>query len=217
MKYKRITPPVYLKDYIRYFWTIESDEFEASSKTIRIIADGRPGLIFQQSVNGTFYDQNDKQWPQFFLYGQTTKHAQIHLPGKFSLIGAYFHPSALKSIFGFNADEFIDSCIDMNLMPEKQGLHLSEQLLNTTSLSTRIELISAFLSFQVRKNHSRADKLTQYALSQIIQSKGNISLEKLRETLNVSERSLERNFKRCVGIPAKLFSRICRFQASLIC
>jgi AraC-like DNA-binding protein len=215
MKYKRIKPPAYLKDYVRYFWTMESDGIEASPKAFRIIADGRPGLIFQQSENGTFYDQNDKQWPRFFLYGQATKHAQIYLPAKFSAIGVYFYPSALKSIFGFNADEFTDSCLDLSLMPEKQGLHLSERLLNTSSISDRIELISAFLFFQIRRNSAPADRPVEYALSQIIQSNGNIALRKLQEPLGLSERGLERKFKQGVGISPKLFSRICRFQASL--
>jgi hypothetical protein len=37
----------------------------------------------------------------------------------------------------------------------------------------------------------------------------------LQETLGLPERSFERKFKQCVGISLKLFSRICRFQASL--
>jgi len=216
MKYKQIQPPDYLKDYVRYFWTLESHGVDASPKTFRIVADGRPGLIFQRSKNGTFYDQDHKQWRRFFLYGQTTKHTQIHPPAKFSTIGAYFYPSALKSIFGFDADELTDSCLDLNLIPEKQGFHLSEQLLNASSMRDQIELIAAFLFFQIKRNNAQVDKPMLHALSQIIQSKGNLALDKLQDNLGLSERSFERHFKRCVGVPAKLFSRICRFQASLI-
>lgn len=215
MKYKQIKPPAYLKDYIRYFWTLESNGIGTSPKTFTTIADGCPGLIVQQSESGTFYDQNNKQLPRIFLYGQATKHAQIHSPGKFSTIGLYFHPSALKSIFGFDADELTDSCLDLNLMAEPQGFRLSEQLLNTSSIVDQIEILSSYLFFQIRKNNTLMDKPTQHALSQIIQSKGNVSLKKLRETLGLPERSFERRFKQCVGISPKLFSRICRFQASL--
>ena len=59
------------------------------------------------------------------------------------------------------------------------------------------------------------DNKTDHALSSILLSKGSISLKKLTENLDLSERSLERKFKESVGISPKLFSRICRFQASL--
>ncbi|UOQ68039.1 helix-turn-helix domain-containing protein [Hymenobacter volaticus] len=37
----------------------------------------------------------------------------------------------------------------------------------------------------------------------------------MQESLHMSERSFQRKFKQHVGIPPKLFSRICRFQVSL--
>jgi AraC-like DNA-binding protein len=215
MKYKQIPPPAGLKDYIRYFWTLESNDAATSPKTFSIIADGCPGLFIQVTGNDAFYDQNHKPWPRIFLYGQTTQHARIYSPGKFSAMGIYFQPSALKSIFGFNADELTDSCLDMNFVSAQQGLHLSEQLFNTSSVIDRINLLSSFLFCQIRKNNARVDKPTQYALSQIIQSKGRVSLRKLWESLGLSERSFERKFKQGVGVSPKLFSRICRFQASL--
>lgn len=203
MKYKQRQPPACLKDYIRYFWTLESNDAATSPKTFSTIADGCPGLFIQVTGNGAFYDQNNKQWPRIFLYGQTTQHAQIYSPGKFSAMGIYFQPSALKSIFGFNADELTDSCLDMNLMSAQQGVHLTEQLFNTSSAVDRINLLSAFLFCQIRKNNARVDKPTQYALSQIIQSKGKVSLKKLWESLGLSERSFERKFKQGVGVSPK--------------
>lgn len=215
MKYRQMNPPAHLRDHVRYFWTLESNSRAASPKTFKTIVDGCPGLIVQQSENGTFRDQNHKQLPRIFLYGQATKHAQIHSCGNFSAIGIYLQPNALKSIFGLNADVLTDSCLDLNEMAEQQGVFLSEQLLYTSSLAEQIEILSSFLLHQMRKNYSPADKPMQYALSQIIQSKGNLSLRRLQEILGLSERSFERKFKQCVGISPKLFARICRFQASL--
>ena len=55
----------------------------------------------------------------------------------------------------------------------------------------------------------------RHALEQIISSKGTLSLKVLQQNLNTSQRSFHRKFKQYTGIPPKLFSRICRFQASL--
>jgi AraC-like DNA-binding protein len=52
-------------------------------------------------------------------------------------------------------------------------------------------------------------------LSRIAGSGGNLTVKELQSELNLSERSLERRFKQHIGISPKLFTRICRFQASL--
>jgi AraC-like DNA-binding protein len=54
-----------------------------------------------------------------------------------------------------------------------------------------------------------------FALSAIMQSKGCLLLKDLQEKVQMSERTFERKFKEYVGISPKLFTRICRFQASL--
>ncbi|MBC7921441.1 MAG: helix-turn-helix transcriptional regulator [Ferruginibacter sp.] len=234
MRYERIHPPAHLKDYIRHFWILESDCVDPLPKTFGPVADGCPGLIFQQSEKGTFYDQKNKKLPNIFLYGQTTKHTEINSVGKFSTIGIYFYPDALKSIFGFDAEKLTNSCIDLGLLSDRQGFSLSEQLLNVAGrhpagrhsasrnggrhpapVVHQIELLSSYLFFQIKKNNVQTDETTQYILSQIIQSKGGISLKELRKNAQLSERSFERKFKQWVGISPKLFSRVCRFQASL--
>ena len=213
MNYQQIQPPDYLRDYIRYFWTLESGA-DTFPKTFRTIPDGCPGLIFQQSEKGKFY-QSNKQLPTIFLFGQYTKHAELSSSGQFNAIGIYFYPNALKSIFGFNADELTNSCLDVNLLPVTHGCHLSEQLLNAPSVVSQIEVLSSYLLLQLHKNNTPENEVMHYAVSQLVRTNGSISLHELQKNLRISERSFERRFKQYVGISPKLFSRICRFQASL--
>ncbi|GAB3643424.1 DUF6597 domain-containing transcriptional factor [Spirosoma arcticum] len=213
MNYEQIQPPAQLNEYVRYFWTLESSA-DTSQKTFRTIADGCPGLIFQQAEKGVLY-QNKKQLPAVFLFGQSTKYAEIALRGQFSTVGVYFYPNALKSIFGLNAEELTNSCLDLNMLAAKQGSHLLEQLSNAPSINSQIELLSSYLFHQYKENNVQVDEPMHYALTQLIESRGNVSLKELQQSLRLSERSLERKFKQYVGISPKLFSRICRFQTSL--
>lgn len=71
MRYEQVMPQASLKDYVGYFWILENSAVEISPKTFGAIADGSPGIIFQQSDNGNFF-QNNKELPPIFLYGQTT-------------------------------------------------------------------------------------------------------------------------------------------------
>lgn len=214
MKYEQISPPEHLKEYVRCFWTLEAPAESTTSPSFRTFADGTPGLIFQREENGAFY-QNDKLLPDVCLYGQATTHAVIHSPGKLSVVGIFLRPNALKAVFGLNAGVLTDTCLDANILAARDGISLSEQLLNTPSVTGQIEVLSSWLDIQAERNNARESGIMQYAVSVIARSRGNVSLKGLQTELQLTERSFERKFKEYIGISPKLFSRICRFQASL--
>lgn len=184
MEFRKIEPPAHLRNYVRYFWTLESSAEETGSKTFKTLADGSPGLIFQNSAKGIFY-QNDKELPPLFLYGQTTTHNNISTPSRFKTIATYFYPDALKSVFGINASELTDTCINIDSL-EGSGSHLTDELLNTESTATQIDILSRYLYNQVIQNNYKDDNLLSYALSEMLNSKGTIALKQLLLKLNVS-------------------------------
>lgn len=215
MNYQQHQPPDHLKPYVRYFWVLESEAVGDSARTFRPITDGCPGLFFQPPEAGTFHDQDQKQLPAFFLYGQTIRHRELRTSGRFNAMGVCFYPHALHSVFGLDADQLTDTCIAIGSMTPKAGSCLTDQLSEAVSTPHKIDRLSAYLSAQIRINGVKPDAVTEYALSRLLASQGSVSLNELRETANVSERSFERRFKQRVGISPKLFARICRFQASL--
>ncbi len=87
--------------------------------------------------------------------------------------------------------------------------------MNASLPAKQIEIISNYLRGLMQSNQQNTDGLVVSALSTIMQSVGEISLRELHKRLNVTERTFERRFEKHVGISPKLFSRICRFQASL--
>lgn len=214
MNYQQMRPPEALSTFVRYFFILETDDMTDLTYTFRTIADGGPGMLFQPEDKGIYY-QNNKQLPGLFLYGQSTTHVETSLKGQFSTIGTVFYPHVLKTVFGFDADELTDTCLDLDELAREQGHHLTGLLSECRSNTEKIDILSSYLLFLARKNSDRADNRMEYALSQILQSKGNISLKELNDKLCLSERSVERKFKQYVGISPKLFARICRFQASL--
>lgn len=214
MKYELIPPPAYLKSYVRFFWTLEGDDNNTLTKTFGSLVDGCPGLIFRQPDAGVFLKEN-QQLPDVFLYGQTTRHTEIASVGNFRSTGVIFHPNALKSIFGMNAVNLTDTCVDVELLPGQKKVNLSEQLADTASSSTQVEILSAYLHTKIANSAAPADTLVEYAVSQIVTSNGNVSLKELMNKLQFTERTFERKFKEYVGITPKLFSRICQYQASL--
>ena len=213
MQYHYLPPPEPLKNYVRFFWILQNNGLSQGLQTFTTMADGCPGLIFQKTENQPFY-QNSKVLPATFLYGQSTSHAQMAL-GRSTTIGIYFYPHAFPSVFGFSADELTNTCLNTEELTAGRELYLTEQLQQATSLTQQIELLSAYLLFQISRHNRLSDASVKAAVTQIIKTKGTIPVKDLQKSLRLTERSLERKFKQNVGISPKMFSRICRFQAAL--
>ncbi len=114
MKYQQISPPLYLKDYIRYFWVLESDDASHSGQKLLRLADGCPGIVFQHSSVGSFSDPTDEHLRSFSLWSDRPP-TELNLGGQFKTMGVCFYPNSLKTMFGFDATELTDSCLDLTL------------------------------------------------------------------------------------------------------
>lgn len=209
MEYKQISPPDYLKQWVRFFWVLETDA--EVSQVLNPLADGCPGIIFQHSSDGQFIDPAKHLMPEIFLYGQTIKCSPLYLNRTFKTIGVCFYPSALKSIFQINASELTNSCVDLTLVMDQ----LKEPLANSVSVTQKIKIFSDRIWDILKKKQPTVDSAADFAISRIVESNGAVQLRLLQKELQVSERGLQRKFEQYVGISPKLFSRVCRFQASL--
>ncbi|MBB4106737.1 AraC family transcriptional regulator [Pedobacter zeae] len=210
MEYRQVQPATALQPYIQCFGILEDNNLYGETKTFKIIADGCPGLIFQENPD-SFLDKDRHKLPQLFIQGLTTSNSQKTTKGQYRNIGVYFRPDAIKSIFGIDANELTDGYIDLDDVVKN---NLAEQLLGETQIDKRVKILSDFISRKIAANRYRQNPKVAYAIAKI-NSNNTGGLYKIQSELNLSERSLERIFKTNVGISPKLFSRICRFQAAL--
>jgi AraC-like DNA-binding protein len=216
MNYRIILPPENLKPFVRYFWVLESNNNSDEQETFNPLPDGCPGIMFQPPDKGTFYlEEGTKQLPGIMLYGQAIQPAKMVLTGKLNTVGVCLQPHALQSVFGITAHELTGKCVDLGLIQHKKEKNLQEKLVNATSIEEQINLLSSNLINSVQHNSDKQDAMTKFAVSEIFRGKGEISFDALLKQLQLSERTLERRFKQSIGVSAKLFSRICRFQESL--
>jgi AraC-like DNA-binding protein len=211
MKYAQLLPPASISKYVRYFWVLENDTSTKSFNMLSPLADGCPGIFFQHSSAGTFYDASNRILPEVYLYGQTITPIEFYIRGNFKTLGVCFYPYALKSIYGLNASELTDNCLDITLLTAQ----LRDELVNANSTRRQIEIFVSYIAEEIKQKNPTLDGETEYALRQLITSKGIVSLKSLQQKLNLSERSLERKFSQQIGISPKLFSKVCQFQASL--
>jgi AraC-like DNA-binding protein len=216
MNYRIILPPQNLQPFVRYFWLLDNKDATDSIVTFTPLADGCPGIMYQQPNKGTFYlEEDNKQLTSIFLYGQTIQPAKMVLTGQVNTVGICLQPHALKSVFGIDAHELTGTCVDLGLVQHKKERILQEKLMAAASIEEQVNLISASLLKAAEQHSDKLDSITSFAISEITRGKGAVSFAELQKQLQLSERTLERRFKQSIGISAKLFSRICRFQGSL--
>ncbi|MBB2148092.1 AraC family transcriptional regulator [Pedobacter gandavensis] len=215
MDFQTFPPSEILRPYVRYFYRLETKVgLPCDQKMLRTIADGCPGIIFQEDSKGKLV-RDQKVLPSVFLFGQSTKPSDILLTGSFDTLGVCLHPNALNSLFGLNAELLTDSCLELDELSPKNQSFVSERLNHTHSTAEKIEVLSHFLLGKIKHRPLGSQSEMQFAMNKMMCSNGAVSLKMLQQELFFTERSFERKFKQYVGITPKLFSRICRFQSSL--
>jgi AraC-like DNA-binding protein len=203
-----------LQPYVRYFWAMDGYGDVQEEVTFATVADGLPGLIFQQLDEWQSLQGGDSL-PIAYVYGQSVRSTRITMPARFRSIGVYFYPNALQSVFGLPAHQLTNSCVSLDSLDGLEGTALIEHLLNTGGANDRVAILADYLYKRVRHNQVKQDAEAIYAISRIQQANGRLGLRALRDDLRISERGFERKFHQAVGVAPKLFSRICQFQSAL--
>ncbi len=204
-----------LQPYIKDIWTLQSDTLKNRSLNFKFFADGSPGIMFHQSDDDLLLNQDENKLSALFLYGQTVKPIEITALGSSRIIIIYLYPHVVKSLFGIEANELTDTCVDFELLPFREVKFLKEQLLADTSIENQIRLLSNFLLALIDRNNVSVEKDLQYVTHNLANARGNVPLKVLQNELQVSERTFERKFLQHVGVSPRLFARICRFNAAL--
>jgi AraC-like DNA-binding protein len=176
--------------------------------SILSFGDRYPRLIFQD-IDGfepiINYETGEKM-PLCYLKGLRTRPTEVFMHGAFSHFGVSFYPHALTTFFGMDADELTNQMPDINMI---YRCNLAERLRNRTHLD-RVAALDSFL----------LDKLTKVSLDFTVQSilhkQGGVGdMAMLASSLRMSERQLQRRFKKQVGVPLKRYERISRFEVAL--
>lgn len=204
---QNISIPERLRPFVRQVWTLDASD-------LSIYADGCPGIIFQQTDSSLILNEN-KQLSPVFLYGQTVQPIRIAATGTVKMIVVCFHAHVVHSIFRLSAKEITDDCLDLSLLPPVPGINLTEQLWNTVTPEKQTQLLFDYMQQVITRNRSTVDTGMAYAATQLWQSGRQLPLKKLQQTLNLSERTFQRKFEQCIGIPPRLFSKIAQFQSAL--
>jgi len=208
MKTQTIIPPLSISKYVSSILVIENYN-KGNDFVLPLYANGSPTLVF----NTAKATSQNKNINHLTLYGQTIKPNELTIQSDFTLIAYFLYPNTLISLFGIGASELTDGCMELVFLKQAKTYRLQEQLLNTTILSCRLDLLNRFIK-QLADHAISTDHKTEFATSIINKSKGQVSLPYIQHELGITERTLQRLFDTNIGISPKMYSRVCQFQSA---
>jgi len=212
--YVEYQPPKIWANDIETIWSLRTPPPVPHNLTEILPADGRVELIFGFAGNST--RQAGTQAPQryagAFLMGSRAQGYQLWHEGAAHFIAVRFRPAGLAAFLPVPLSEVADVVVDVEALWGREMRFLHERLYETP-LPLAIPLIQDFL--QRRFSPPNHYKAIQQALRQIHRQHGQIRMGQLAEDVNMSQKHLERLFRRYVGHTPKTYARIARFQGAL--
>ena len=211
MTYCTIPPPASLSSYVRFFWTLESDEPYCH----RSMADGCAEMVFH--YKGSFDDISNESPEKSFasgLHGPSQIFRRYKTATSFAIFGVYFYPFALPHFFSIPASELSNEAPDLKTLMGHSGTELEEKIMLAHSNAERVAVVSSFLHGRLSANEDKRQPAFCSIIREIIHSRGCFSVDELAKRSFLSMRQFERNFKVFSGFGPKLYSRIIRFQST---
>ncbi len=214
MNYKESLPSPNLRRFIKCFWSLEQSAAEAVDSREPVLPDGCVEVVFNLSDRfRRFQTENDFELqPRALVAGQMTRNILIGPSGDVNLFGVRFQPTGAFYFLGFPISELTDRIEDLEEINAQANRGVHERLLNASNFSRRIAVFEDMMMARLRKMPAFDAKL-EGAVNAFASMRENVSVARAAAALGWSERKLERDFKKFVGVSPKMFSRINRFSS----
>ena len=208
----QLTPSPSLSHIVKHYLVLE--RAEDMHLNYRLFSDGNPGLVFHYKNPLIQYGGNRPTGiiqPKSFIYGQITHYNDLRSGGELGMLVVVLQPYGIFNLLNIMASEMNNSVIPLADIFGRETLALEDQITNADNPFHIIQSVEQFLLKKgVRVKDS--DPVFEESLQFIYQHKGTLTIEELLKKIPVTERQLERKYKKYIGTGPKKFSDIIKFQ-----
>ena len=139
MNFRLIPPTAALSMYIKQYWFLEMEAFEAVGE--RVVPTGCPELTFHFAKPLLKRKHSDELQPGIILCGQKTDFFDVVPTGKTSMLSIQFYPHSIALFFNLPINELINETLDTSAIIGRQAHELEEQLHDLPSLDDKVKHI----------------------------------------------------------------------------
>jgi AraC-like DNA-binding protein len=213
MDYREAGPSSPFAKFIKCFWSIDYKKQGGVSTPEPVLPDGCPEIVFNLSDRFLRLRSGDETvQPSTILAGQMTKRVLIRPSGHVSLFGVRFTPAGAFQLLRFPVSEITNEIVELSAVAGVRGRQIEEMINEASSFEARVAVFEKAFRQSLSKE---IDRVALTASEMIERNGGRLPVSLLTRELGLSERRLERSFKRSVGVSPKTLSRIVRFQSAI--
>src|SRR5688572_10005210 len=206
MQFNRIEPPDELRHLVECYWIAKSNSVIPVQQ--KIIPDGFPEIIFH--FGDPYRIELKNEWElqsNSLVAGQITKYFFLENTGSSDILGIKLKPAALTQLFGSDMSSLKDNVIALPYLKNSNLNQVDHSIREINDSNERVGIINGFLSTLV----AQANPIEK-AIDSIFSSNGMNSIASICEQSGITERQLERHFKKYIGLSPKFYARIIRFS-----
>jgi AraC-like DNA-binding protein len=203
-----------LQNLISHVWFMEFKENEKVERTDLIMPTGSLNMVFNYADEQYLIHEKGEpeKLPDILITGQLNKVWKLQYGDTLKQFGIILKPIGFFRLFKVPAALFSGTFIDGETAPwnlEKLYSELSQH----HDVNKAFDFIEEYL--QTHTNPEDVPAFLTEILNSIELSEGNISTDELASTYHKSVSSIERYFKKMVGMTPKAYSNIVKFNTAI--
>jgi AraC-like DNA-binding protein len=199
MNFTIIKPSPPLDQFVKTFWILEKVYSNTGDYEI-VYPDGCFNLIISFSEN---------KLTSYFT-GQQTQAIKIPQSSKVKFIAVEFYPYGAFPFFNIPMNEFTDTITSPLNIFGNSFSELHEKIFGSSD-TLSIQLIETFLMEKLLINKLDIEQ-SKKASQLLYLYKGNLRIDQLAVSLNMTKRTLERKFETTTGLTPKTMAKVFRFN-----
>lgn len=197
-----------LKEYVRYYWSLDIQLSSESMLDLNVMADRFPRIVIQ-CLNGknALHSSHYEGVYAASLKGVASKPASVQMEPTYSHVAVSFFPHSIKALFGIDGCETTDVVLDLHHFCPREVI---EQIMEASQNHKRISILEAYLLKQLSAIRAIDWRVVDFSH---LNPGAHYGLQ-LKE-YKISERQFERKFLQTIGFTPSYYKRVLRFENAL--
>ncbi len=197
-----------------WVWEIESATQQGEAASLTLLPDGHPAMCFIYGAPLTASDGQQSFTTRSAVCGFQARPVNVTCAGRAAGITVRFKPWSLSLFVQPSLEEAAERRIHCrDLFGDGAVEALESELYELPTSLARVRRVERFLLALLRAKN--ADPMVERAVHHMRDSGYGAPVGQVARHLGASERTLERRFRRAIGVAPKMFSRVMRLQSAL--
>lgn len=206
--YRQFRPSLPLRPFVQCYWIIQQDNPLRPQQEEYLHPDGALGIMF--NLGDELRLRGETMRPSYFLDGPNTSTNKLTLHGRVHTIGIRFHPGGAHPFLKLPLHELSETTLALDdFGPRSHFEEIYSRLVEAPSTTAKIQLLDQWL-YQHLQAAANIRPEIQQSLHLLQQQQGQSTIPDIATTLHISQRQLERLFKRWIGLSPKKYASLLR-------